>query len=198
MTTGAALLAALDTALPIDGAPTEPDAAETQQFEAGVAAAVSLNDLLVKHGRSWDDVIGELGSRLGKLCGRLGSTYEAERAAAYDHAVRLLRRRGVQWSSVVRLPQDLAEALVPLSLPTSVLPPEDDWRETVRLLEARAAWRSDRERDLLRALGARLAGGHAIDNVQARHLRDMWWSAELNLHCCREHGPERTPGDVPG
>ena len=189
MTTGAALLAALDAALPAGGAPAGPEAAEAQQHEAGVAAAVSLNDLLVEHDRSWDDVIGEPGTRLGKLCGRLGSTYEAERAAAYDLAVRLLCRRGARWSDLVRLPQDLAEALVPLSLPTSVLPPEDDWQEKVQLLEARAAWRSDRERDLLRALGARLAEGRAISNAEARLLRDIWWSAELN-----PHRTEDTPG----
>ena len=186
MTTGGALLAALDAALPTGGAPPVPEAAETQQHKAGVAAAVSLNDLLVEHGRSWDDVIGEPGTRLGKLCGRLGSTYEAERATAYDHAVRLLRRRGARWSSVVRLPQDLAEALVPLSLQTSVLPPEDGWQETVRLLKARAAWRSDRERDLLQTLGTRLAEGRAVGNAEARLLRDMWWSAELNLHCTED------------
>lgn len=186
MTTGSALLAALDAALPTGAAPAEPGAAETQQHEAGVAAAVALNDLLVEHGRSWDDVIREPGTRFGKLCGRLGSTYEAERAAAYDHAVRLLCRSGARWSNLVRLPQDLAEALVPLSLPTSVLPPEDDWQATVRSLEARAAWRSDGERDLLPALGARLAEGHAISNAEARQLRDMWWSAELGLHCTED------------
>lgn len=179
MTTGSALLAALDAALPTGGAPAEPHAAETQQHQAGVEAAVTLNDLLVEHGRSWDDVIGEPGTRLGKLCGRLGSSYEAERAAAYGHAVRLLCRRGARWSSLVRLPQDLAEALVPLSLPTSVLPPEDDWQATVRSLEARVAWRSDRERDLLRVLGAGFAEGYAISNADARQLRDIWWSAEL-------------------
>ena len=183
MTTGAALLAALDAALPSVGAPAEPGAAETHQRQAGVTAAVTLNALLVEHDRSWDDVIREPGTRLGKLCGRLGSTYEAERAAAYDHAVRLLCRRGARWSDLVRLPQALAEALVPLSLPTSVLPPEYDWQATVRSLEARAAWRSDPERDLLSALGARLAEGHAIFNVEAQQLRDMWWSAELRSHC---------------
>ena len=78
---------------------------------------------------------------------------------------------------------------MPLSLPTSVLPPEDDWQEKVQLLEARAAWRSDRERDLLRALGARLAEGRAISNAEARLLRDIWWSAELN-----PHRTEDTPG----
>ena len=186
MTTGAALLAALDAALPAGGAPTGPEAAETQRHEAGVAAAVSLNDLLVEHGQSWDDVIGEPGTRFGKLCGRLGSSYQTERNASYDHAVRLLRRRGARWSDLVRLPQDLAKALVPLSLPTSVLPPEDDWKQTLQSLETRTAWRSDQERDLLRALGARLAEGGAISNPEARILRDMWWSAELNPHCTED------------
>ena len=186
MTTGAALLAALDAALPTVGAPAEPGAAETHQHQAGVAAAVTLNDLLVEHGRNWDYVIREPGTRFSKFCGKLGSTYEAERAAAYDLAVRLLCRRGARWSDLVRLPQDLAEALVPLSLPTSVLPPEDDWQATVRSLEARAAWRSDGERILLRALGARLAEGHAFSNAEARQLRDMWWSAELRAPCTED------------
>ena len=183
MTTGGALLAALNAALPAGGAPAGPGAAETQQHQAGLAAAVSLNDLLANHGRSWDEVIREPGTRFGKLCSRLGSTYEAERAAAYGHAVRLLCQSGARWSSLVRLPRDLAAAPVHLSLPTSLLPPEDDWQATVRSLEARAAWRSDRERNFLPALGAMLAEGHAISNAEAQQLRDMWWSAELGSHC---------------
>ncbi len=105
----AAMLAALDAAL--DAAASAPGRDKDARRAAGIAAATGLNDLLIRHELTWDDVVPP-GSRLAKLCGRLGSEYPAEREAAYDHARRLLLGRRATWSDLVRLPASLAcEAL---------------------------------------------------------------------------------------
>ena len=180
MSTGAALLAALDVAIPADGARIAPGSADEQRHLAGFAAAIGLNELLIAHGCIWDEVMDAPDSRLAKICGRLGSRDEAERKTAYDHSVRLLQRQNMRWSDLVRLPPALAEARVPVALPASVLPPEQDWLTTVAGLLARAAWRSSPEHNLLLAAAARVAEGRAIGDEEARQLRDMWWAAELN------------------
>ena len=180
LSTGATLLAALDAASPAHDAPVAPGSAEAQRHAAGLAAALGLNELLIAHGCIWDEVMDAPGTRLAKICGRLGSCHEAERKAAYDLSVRLLQRRNVRWSDLVRLPPALAEARVPVALPASVLPPEQDWPATVAGLLARAAWRSSPEHELLLTAAARVAEGRAIGAEEARQLRDMWWSAELN------------------
>ena len=180
MSTGAALLAALDVASLAAEAPIAPGSAEEQRHAAGFAAALGLNELLIAHGCIWDEVMDAPDTRLAKFCGLLGSRNEAERKTAYDHSVRLLQRQNMRWSELVRLPPALAEARVPVALPASVLPPERDWPATVAGLLARAAWRSSPEHDLLLAAAARVAEGRAIGDEEARQLRDMWWAAELN------------------
>ena len=179
MTTGAALLAALDAALPHEDGPL-PGAAEVELHRAGLSAAIGLNELLIEWGLGWQDVVIPAGGRLALLCGRLGSAYEAEQEAAYLHAVRLIRRLGGPWSRLVHLPEGVAGAPAAIALQASVLPPEEDWPSTVASLLSRNAWRSEAEHGLLEALGPRLAAGKAPTAEEARRLRDMWWSAELN------------------
>ena len=107
MSPAAAMLATLDDALAAAASASgAPGGAAGSRRAAGMAAARGLNDLLIRHALVWDDVVAP-GSRLAKLCGRLGSDYEAEREAAYDHALRLLLRRRATWSDLVRLPETL-------------------------------------------------------------------------------------------
>jgi len=102
----AALLAVLDAVLHATNAARFQEPAAAERRNAGITAATRLNDLLILHRLGWDDVVAP-GSRLAKLCGRLGSAYAAEREAAYDHAVRLILHRGTTWSELVRLPERL-------------------------------------------------------------------------------------------
>jgi hypothetical protein len=173
---GIALLMQLDACLAGSASDLGPG------WDAGLAAATRLNALLMQHHLVWDDVIGA-GSRLAKLCGRLGSDYEAERASAYGHAVRLIRRRETNWSALVLLPHPLPNVPGPAEisvLPPTEAPPEENWIVTVRRLNRRAAWRTDTEHIFLESLEHGLSEGHAIVAAEARWLRDIWWDAELN------------------
>ena len=180
MTTGADLLAGLDKALPAGNARVRPEGRDARQQAAGLLAAIGLNELLIAQGRCWHEIVGASDGRLAKLCGRLGSSYQAEREAAYDHSVRLLQRRNRRWSDLVRLPPELAAACVRVTLPVSLLPPDQDWPATVAGLLVRAAWRSPPEHDLLQRLQLRFEAGGAVGAEEARQVRDMWWSAELD------------------
>jgi hypothetical protein len=194
----AVLLAVLDAALEAD---TDGPRA------AGMAAAIALHRLLAAHRLVWDDVVTPA-SRLAKLCGCLGSDYAGEQSAAYDHAVRLLRRRRATWSSQVRLPvappralpsaPRAAPAVAPAPPPARAAPrrqwdehatgptgpiaapPETDWITTVRQLQMRAGWPPDMDHHRMDSLARRLVEGEAIDARDARWLRDLWWWQELN------------------
>jgi hypothetical protein len=78
------------------------------------------------------------------------------------------------------LPPVPAEGRVPIALLASVLPLEQDRPVTVAGLLAHAAWRSSPERELPLTTAARVAEGRTIGAEEARELRNMWWSAELN------------------
>lgn len=190
VTTAAALLDTLDAALLDQGASGGVGGARPA---AGLAAATRLDRLLHRHHLVWDDIVAP-GSRLAKLCGRLGSEFEAERAAAYDHAVRWLLSQNRTWSALVRLPEAVAvavpieehAALSAASLPGAeqaarvILPPDGDWMTSVQHLRQRAGWRSATECRWLLALEERLASGVAIDPEEANQLREIWWYLELN------------------
>jgi len=206
MTTGAALLSALDAALPLRAPPADgPDGsadgpapggqAEAEQQAAGLAAAIGLTELLAAAGQDWDGVMAQRGTRLAKLCGRFGSSYAGERAAAYIHATRLLQRTGARWSTLIRLPPALANRVLAWSLPVLVLPPEDDWLATIRVLQEHGA-AADEAR--LQSLAARLTEGHAIDTAEARWLRDQWWAAEVNRPAAPKPEPAAAPAAGPG
>jgi hypothetical protein len=177
VTGGRTLLAALDAAL----ADHVADPADDAPHARGFAAATGLNDLLIRHRLGWDDVVTP-GSRLAKLCGRLGSEYRPEQQAAYHHAVRLIMACGASWTELVRLPESVQRAAPePVVATASVFsPPEEDWMHTVRGLKARAAWRSDGEHARLDALERELQAGHEVEPQDAVWLRDVWWHAELN------------------
>jgi hypothetical protein len=205
-----ALLAVLDAALRVTDAARLPDGPQAERRRAGIAAATSLNDLLIRHRLGWDDVVVP-GSRLAKLCGRLGSAYAAEQEAAYDHAVRLILQRRTTWSELVRLPDRLKglpsaldravarrggaagaqprrDAPAPAARPDApsashsfaTSPPEADWITTVQRLKEHAAWRSEAEYARLDTLECRLFAGHAMGAEDAIWLRDLWWYAELH------------------
>lgn len=176
MTDGTALLKRLDASL----ADSSSDLDSGWAF--GLAAATELNVLLVQHHFVWADVLGPT-SRLAKLCGRLGSDYEAERASAYGHAVRLILRQETNWSKLILLPHALLNPILPLetpALPPSEAPPEENWIVTVQRLNRRAAWRTHTEHIFLESLEHGLAEGQSIGAAEARWLRDIWWDAELN------------------
>lgn len=176
MTDGASLLVLLDASLGDDQGDVDP------AWDSGLAAAVELNSLLLRHHLVWDDVAGS-GSRLAKLCGRLGSDYQAERAAAYHHAVHLIRRRRTTWTALVLLPEALLTEARPTAAPPpppGEAPPDENWIVTIRRLNVRAAWRSDAEHIFLESLEHGLAEGQFIGAAEARWVRDIWWEAELN------------------
>ncbi len=177
MNDGRALLALLDAGLAHGADEAAPG------WSAGLAAAVLLDALLAQHHLSWDSVVAP-GTRLAKLCGRLGSSYAAERASAYGHAVRLILRCQTRWSALVVLPDALLSPppgpAAPQPGPDGVTACEDNWIVIVRRLNARAAWRSATERTFLESLEQGLALGQAIGAVEARWVRDICWDAELN------------------
>jgi hypothetical protein len=106
MSTGGMLLAALDATFPPSNASIALGSAEAQRQAAGLAA-ISPNEVLIAHGYSWNEVASAPNTRLAKICGHLGSRYEAERKAAYNHSVHLLLHRNVCWSDLVWQPSGL-------------------------------------------------------------------------------------------
>lgn len=200
--TGVVLLVTLDMALP--RRPLTAEAATSRV--AGIAAAISLNALFIRNGLGWNDVVRS-SNRLAKLCGALGSDFEAERAAAYDHAVRLIMRSASTWSLLVQLPVMLqntspshdrlhpkitAPVRMPKPIPhpfqsPSLSPPEHDWITTVHRLQERRAWRSQEEHIFLAALEASLIEGHAPADEVARRIRNIWWWAELKESASKGH-----------
>ena len=186
MVAGNILLATMDAALRRDAIVFELGRLGADRQTPGLAAAVGLNQLLVMHGIGWDAVVAP-DSLLVKLCGRLGSAFEAEREAAYAHALRFILRHRTTWSDLVRLPNGSPgrpPPVKPVAAPNvsrpSVPPLEEDWNLTVERLEARCTWRSDAERALLETLEIELASGEALSLAAARWLRDIWWWADLN------------------
>ncbi len=188
MSTGAALLETLDAAL-LD----EQASGGGGRPALGLAAATRLDRLLRRYHLVWDDIVAP-GSRLAKLCGRLGSEFEAERAAAYDHAVRLILSQRRTWSALAHLPEAVAAAAeieadamaaepfltgVP-EVGLAIQPPDGDWMTSVQHLRQRAGWRSNAEYQWLLALEQRLASGAVIDPAEASQLREIWWYLELN------------------
>lgn len=198
----------VDAALPANEAALVHGGAGVDRRTAGIVAAAALNELLIQNRLGWNDAVAP-GSRLAKLCGRLGSDYEAEREAAYDHAVRLILRRRATWSDLVRLPDALkrcpvetnrlarngsreadaaletasprfTEAAPPVpDCPANISPPEENWGTTIQRLYERVAWRSETEHARLDALQISLANGHALTKEDACWLREIWWYAEL-------------------
>ena len=180
----ARLVATLDAALPGGDTPW-PDVADEGE---GLAAILALHGLLAANGLSWDDVLPQ-GGRLPKLCGRLGSTFPGERAAAYHHAALLVRDLATRWSALLQLPPALAAPAAPEPAPAAGFPPvpaysapDGDWPSTIAGLRSRAAWRSAAERRRLDALEALLHQGGDIGARDAIWLRDLWWFAELASH----------------
>ena len=184
---GAMLLLMLDAALTSDAGDAAPD---RMVREPGFAAAIGLNQLIANHRLTWDDVLSHRG-RLAKLCGRLGSSFEPERAVAYKHAVRFILDRRTTWSSLVRLPVALQRAIAFVESPPAdileidnpeigVSPPEGDWSSTIEHLKTRLAWRCAAEELLLNRLAQTLSDGQAISAEDARLVRDIWWCAELH------------------
>jgi hypothetical protein len=176
MNDGKALLAQLDAGLAHGAGDPSP------AWEAGLAAATRLNALLAQHHLGWHDVVAP-GTRLAKLCGRLGSEYPAEREAAYRHAVRLILRSQTSWSALVGLPEALSSppaAIAPPPPAPDETPPEESWIAIVRRLNRRAAWRTATEQTFLASLEDGLASGQDIGAVEAGWVRDIWWDAELN------------------
>ncbi len=185
------LLAALDAAL--------AGGSDPERHAAGLAAAIRLSDLLGRHRLVWNDVMTP-DSRLAKLCGRLGSAYPGEQAAAYDHATRLIRERRSSWSEMVCLPKALRDAAAPApgehaqelptrpqdagtppsGLPAGLSAPDGDWPTTLARLLARAAWRTEAEKQLLQRMQRRLDQGLPIAEDDALQVRDIWWDAELD------------------
>lgn len=200
--TGVLLLATLDKALPRRLLTAE---AATSRI-AGLAAAISLNALFIRNGLGWNNVVVS-SNRLAKLCGALGSDFEAERAAAYDHAVRLIMRSASTWSLLVQLPVSLqnispshnrphpkiaAPVWMPKPIPhpfqsPSLSPPEQDCVTTVHCLQERRAWRSQEEHIFLADLEASLIEGHAPADEVARRIRNIWWWAELKEFASKDH-----------
>ena len=145
-----------------------------------------MDALLSRHRLTWDDVITPAG-RLSKLCGRLGSSFDGERGAAYDHALRFILSGHATWSRYIHLPGPIAAAPAdPAQDPPAETPPapvvsapDDDWLTTVQRLRQRKAWRSASEHALLNELEQELAAGQTLSATDARRVRDIWWYAEL-------------------
>jgi hypothetical protein len=171
---GRALLATLDAALATDSVERWR---VTVSHEDGLAAAVGLNALLIAHRLGWEDVIAPR-SRLARMCGQLGSTFPAEREAAYHHAVRLLMERRSRWSDYVRLPNEVKRAVI--AMPQAASAPEGDWTRTVQVLRDRLEWRSGSEQERLATLETLLSGGGTITDDDAAWLRDLWWCDEMD------------------
>lgn len=161
------LLSALEAAR--DAAPADA-LAHAEAFDAALRAC----------GLSWQEVLPRLPT-LAKMCGRLGSAYPAERAAAYGHALRELARHRHTWSSAVRLPGEPrgATGAVAPAAPRAPSPPDADWITTIRDLLRRAAWRGAAERDLLHELERQAMQGRDPARAHALLVRDIWWQAEL-------------------
>lgn len=164
----------------------------------GLAAALRVTAWLLRHRCGWADVLIEEPA-LAKLCGRLGSAFDAEQEAAYVHALRYLVRHRRSWSTLIRMPaalggvpgqrllQDVATPRgQPGAAPWAEIPvqpchppPEGDWATTVAWLIEHRAWRVAGERTLLDGLAAQLAAGEEINDADAVWLRELWWQAEL-------------------
>jgi len=196
---GSALLAVLDAAMP--GA--QPSASAPGARARGLAAAAALGDLLAFHRSSWAEVaVGP--PRLARFCGRFGSTFPAEREAAYDYSVRLLARAGLTWSSAFRLPPPMSASGAsrpPQDAPATAVPafaavrggrpgqspvphvpsaPDGSWAATLQgLLDGRAL-QSAEDRSFLVALLVAVAAGHQVGLQEARTVRNIWWAAEID------------------